>query len=135
MTDNVVNLKEYKAERESAEMGQWLDMCDDMENEIHESMAVSVSHLFVDRMVNHYGVSPTLIIAQIMTGLISRNIHELTKNGDEGAKEVFALMSHLGQAFCEDFDVELTQEARDEYLDAMFRHRYGETCTVPGSDQ
>lgn len=128
--ENIVDFEEYKAKRDDAEAQEWMDICLDMEDEIQKSMAMSVSHKFVNRMVEHYDVSPTLVIAQIMTALISRNIHELTANGDEGAKEVFALMSHLGGEFCEDFDVDLSREARDQYLDVMFSHRYGETFTT-----
>ena len=128
---NVTDINDYRAEQD-----ELLDHYEDMEDEIRASMRESVAVGFVDRMVNHYGVSPTLIIQDIMGNLLGRTISEIN-SGDEGGKEIIAWMAQIGATFAEEFDIDLSEEGRGDYLDAMYRHRNGERCavtTVPGSD-
>ena len=131
---NITDINQYRAKQDD----ELLDYYEDMEDEIRVSMRESVAVQFVDRMVNHYGVSPTLIIQDIMGYLLSRTIAEIN-SGDEGGKEILAWMVQVGASIAEDFDVDFSEEARGPYLDAMFRHRNGERCvitkpTVPGND-
>lgn len=116
---NIVNLDDVREQR----VDEQIDAMLDMEQEIRDSMLESVAKGFVDRMEGVYGVSPTMIIQDIMGSLVGRTIHEI-QNGDEGGKEILAWMASIGQALCDDFEVDQSEEGREEYLDAMMAHRH-----------
>ena len=122
---NIVNLNDVREQKADEQIDAFLDM----EDEIRESMRESVAVQFVDRMVDYYGVSPTLVIQEILSNLVSRTVHEI-QSGDEGGYEVMAWMADLGQSFCEGFEVDISEEGREEYRDAMYRHRTGDRCVI-----
>lgn len=122
---NVISLDRHRERK----LDDQIDAILDMEDEIRESMLLSVGKGFVDRMVNHYGVCPSYVAMDIAATLMGRVIHEL-QTGDEAAKEVLIAVRDICSGLIEREGIDDSDEAREVYLDAMYRHRVGEFCRI-----
>ena len=122
---NVISLDQHREKK----LDDAIDAMLDMEEEIRQSMLLSVSKGFVDKMVNHYGVCPSFVAMDIAGTLMGRVIHEL-QTGDDAAKEVLISLRNICNGLIDSEGIDDSEEARERYLDAMYRHRNGEFCRI-----